>query len=175
MSPLEKEMSLLSTEELLIRLDSGALDPVRSAIARRILYERRNESALERKDKLFSYIKALAGVVAVFVFVSQFDGAGDHSVTSVSESSTQSLDYPSTSTIASDESEVENSNLESASDGDHECVVMNVSRGNGPYNLECEKDGDEITIRFPNGGYVVVDENGYEASRGEQWSVQFDD
>jgi hypothetical protein len=41
---------------------------------------------------------------------------------------------------------------------------MNVSRGNGPYSLECEKDGGEITRHFPNGGYVVVDEDGYEES-----------
>lgn len=175
MSPLEKEMSLLSTEELLSKLDAGTLDPVKSAVARRILYARRDKPVLAEKGKPFPYLKALVGAVAAFIFVSQFDGAGEHSITSVPEVSTKSLGSPSTSTIASDESAVESSNLEGVGDGDHECVVMNVSQSNGPYFLECEKDGDEITIRFPNGGYVVVDESGYEASRGEQWLVQFED
>lgn len=168
-------MSLLSTEEILSKLDSGALDPVKSAIARRILHERRNEPVIKEKNRPFPYLKAIAGVVVVFVLVSQFDGSADNSVISMPESTAQNHGYPSASIAASDESSVESSNVESAGDGDHECIVTNLSRGNGPYNLECEKDGDEITIRFPNGGYVVVDESGYEASRGEQWSVQFND
>jgi hypothetical protein len=59
-------------------------------------------------------------------------------------------------------------------DGDYDCTVMNISSGLGPYTLQCEKNGDDITINFPNGGYIVVDSDGYHAVRGEQWEVELD-
>jgi len=59
-------------------------------------------------------------------------------------------------------------------DGEYVCTATNITRGNGPYTLSCEKNGDEITIRFKNGGYIMVDEDGYDAARGEHWEVELD-
>jgi hypothetical protein len=59
-------------------------------------------------------------------------------------------------------------------DGEYDCTVTNITRGTGPYSLECEKDGDDLTIRFPNGGYIVVDSDGFHAARGEQWEVELE-
>ena len=59
-------------------------------------------------------------------------------------------------------------------DGDHDCSASNITRGNGPYSLECEKDGDDVTIHFNNGGHITVDEDGYDTNTGEQWDVELD-
>jgi hypothetical protein len=64
--------------------------------------------------------------------------------------------------------------LSDREDGEFDCTVENVSRGNGPYSLTCEKDGDDITINFPNGGYITVDSDGFHSERGEQWEVEVD-
>ena len=65
-------------------------------------------------------------------------------------------------------------NAPDRADGEYDCTVTNITRGTGPYSLECEKDGDDLTIRFPNGGYIVVDSDGYHAARGEQWEVELE-
>jgi len=65
--------------------------------------------------------------------------------------------------------------MEEKDDGEYECTATNLSTGNGPYSLTCEKDGDEVIIRFPNGGYITVDEDGYHARRGEQWEIELEE
>lgn len=59
-------------------------------------------------------------------------------------------------------------------DGDYDCSASNITRGNGPYSLGCEKDGDDVTIHFNNGGHITVDEDGYDTNTGEQWDVELD-
>lgn len=58
--------------------------------------------------------------------------------------------------------------------GEFDCTVFNITTGNGPYTLMCDRDGDEITINFPNGGYIIVDEDGYHARTGHFWEVEID-
>ena len=57
-------------------------------------------------------------------------------------------------------------------DGEYDCIVFNTSTGNGPYTLSCEKDSGTIIINFPNGGYIVVDEDGFHSRTGHQWDVE---
>lgn len=57
-------------------------------------------------------------------------------------------------------------------DGYHDCDVSNTTRGYGSYSLECEKNGDEVTINFNNGGHVTVDSDGYDFNTGDQWDVE---
>ena len=66
---------------------------------------------------------------------------------------------------------IDNSDKE---DGEHDCTATNTTKGNGPYTLTCEKEGDEITIHFPNGGFIVVHENGYHPETGDNWDVELD-
>ncbi len=62
--------------------------------------------------------------------------------------------------------------LEDLEDGEFDCLVTNVTRNEGPYTLQCEKDSDEITIHFPNGGYIVTDLDGLHAETGELWQIE---
>lgn len=57
-------------------------------------------------------------------------------------------------------------------DGEYDCTVFNTSTGNGPYTLSCEKDSGTIIINFPNGGYIVVDEDGFHPPTGNHWDVE---
>lgn len=57
-------------------------------------------------------------------------------------------------------------------DGEYDCTAFNTSTGNGPYTLYCEKDGGNITINFPNGGFIVVDEDGFHPRTGHQWDIE---
>jgi hypothetical protein len=57
-------------------------------------------------------------------------------------------------------------------DGSHDCEVMNTTRGNGPYTLECEKSGDDITIHFNNGGYITLDMDSQESADGSTWELE---
>lgn len=59
-------------------------------------------------------------------------------------------------------------------DGDYDCTATNISRGNGPYSLGCEKDGGDVTIHFNNGGHITVDEDGYDSNTGEHWDVELE-
>lgn len=65
-------------------------------------------------------------------------------------------------------------NLEEKSNGDYSCTAYNLSTGNGPYQLQCEKDNDEIIIHFPNGGYIVTDEDGFHFETGDIWDIDLE-
>ena len=65
-------------------------------------------------------------------------------------------------------------NLIDLDDGEFECIVKNETRSEGPYTLTCEKESDEITIHFQDGGFIVTDTNGFYASSGDQWSIEVD-
>jgi hypothetical protein len=67
---------------------------------------------------------------------------------------------------------ITSNNLENLDDGDFDCAVTNITRGNGPYNLDCEKYGDEITIHFRNGGFIITDLDGFHAENGEYWEIE---
>jgi hypothetical protein len=69
------------------------------------------------------------------------------------------------------ESSIEFDNQAQA-DGSYDCDVTNSTRGNGPYSLGCDKEGDEVTIHFDNGGHVTVDSDGYDYNTGETWDVE---
>jgi hypothetical protein len=66
-------------------------------------------------------------------------------------------------------SDEEDSNEE---EGEYDCTVFNTTTGNGPYTLLCEKNYGSIRINFPNGGYIVVDEDGNHTRTGHQWDVE---
>lgn len=57
-------------------------------------------------------------------------------------------------------------------DGDFDCTATNLSSGNDPYSLNCEKDGDDIIINFPNGGHITVDEDGFHSETGDNWDIE---
>lgn len=72
-------------------------------------------------------------------------------------------------------------------DGTYSCTVSNVSRGNGPYSLECEKSGSEVVIHFPSGGYLSVDIDtesvpqegtvrfeGTDQKKGDAWEIEIE-
>ncbi len=59
-------------------------------------------------------------------------------------------------------------------DGQYDCAVSNLTTGDGPYPLQCDKEGDEITIWLPDGDHLVVDERGYHAMLREHWAVRLD-
>ena len=67
---------------------------------------------------------------------------------------------------------VASNDLGNLDDGDFDCAVTNITRSNGPYNLDCEKDGDEITIHFRNGGFIITDLDGFHAENGEYWQIE---
>ena len=56
--------------------------------------------------------------------------------------------------------------------GDFDCTVTNLTSGNGPYSLECEHDGEDTIIHFPNGGSITVDENGFHGDTGDTWEIE---
>ncbi|MDB5096840.1 MAG: hypothetical protein JWM80_1261 [Cyanobacteria bacterium RYN_339] len=55
-------------------------------------------------------------------------------------------------------------------DGSYMATVENTSTGNGPYELEVEKSGDEVTINFSNGGFIVTDVNSQDFD-GSSWQL----
>jgi hypothetical protein len=57
-------------------------------------------------------------------------------------------------------------------DGDFDCTASNLTSGNGAYSLDCEKDGDDIIINFPDGGHITVDEDGFHSETGDTWDIQ---
>jgi hypothetical protein len=116
---------------------------------------------------------ALAAVLwAVF-------GDSDKPVSSSGHSSPSYTHSPAvvrwTDSSATEDDDDDDESGEDKEDGEYDCTVANVSRGNGPYSLSCEKDGDEIKIRFPNGGHITVDEDGFHPERGDHWEVELDD
>ena len=94
------------------------------------------------------------------------------------------LEYePSTfSALPNDNSEVDTG--DQLEDGSYDCVVRNTDRSNGPYDLSCDKNGDEIIVTFPNGGYRTIsvgepehDGNqftfeGSDDTRSESWEIE---
>lgn len=78
--------------------------------------------------------------------------------------------FSSTYESIEDENEIENEN--SLPQGLSDCSAYNTSNGNGPYTLDCERDGDEIRLNFPNGGYIDLDQDGYDPQTGEQWEIE---
>ena len=56
-------------------------------------------------------------------------------------------------------------------DGSYECEASNTTQGNGPYNLECEKIGNELTIHFSNGGYIVNDIDSINSNGEKSWTL----
>ena len=107
------------------------------------------------KNKLKIYISILTTIILT--------GCGSD----YSESSDSS--YPNNSIELSEESSDDDQQRQN---GSYDCDVTNTSRGNGPYALDCDKDGDEVTINFNNGGSVTIDSDGYDSSTGEQWDVE---
>jgi hypothetical protein len=55
-----------------------------------------------------------------------------------------------------------------------DCTVLNTTTGHGPYSLTCEIDGDDVKIIFPNGGFIIVDLDGYHDRTGDYWDVELD-
>ena len=104
-------------------------------------------------------------------------------LSSCGNSSTNSYENASSYDSTSDNDEDDEDDEEEATyasgqgvtpDGDYDCSASNITRGNGPYSLGCEKDGDDVTIHFNNGGHITVDEDGYDTNTGEQWDVELD-
>jgi len=68
-------------------------------------------------------------------------------------------------------------------DGTYPCDALNLTRGNGPYALDCDKWGSLLTIYFNNGGYLEIDTysqttdgfswyiSGTAVSDGEEWEI----
>jgi len=56
--------------------------------------------------------------------------------------------------------------------GDFDCSATNLTSGNGAYSLDCEQDGDDIIINFPNGGHITVDEDGFHSETGDIWEIE---
>ena len=71
-------------------------------------------------------------------------------------------------------------------DEKYECEGRNVTRSEGPYSLECEKAGKELTLRFEEGGYLVTDITSSKvvsdtwtiesthSEDGEDWEIEID-
>lgn len=71
-------------------------------------------------------------------------------------------------------------------DGTYDAEVQNITQANGPYVLEVEKDGSDVTIHFANGGYIVtyIDSQGESVgtwlletthlSAGDSWEISID-
>jgi hypothetical protein len=57
-------------------------------------------------------------------------------------------------------------------DGSYSCEASNSTSGNGPYALDCEKSGDTITLRFPNGGHIDLDIESQESADGKTWEIE---
>ena len=82
----------------------------------------------------------------------------------------QSLSDDEKTNLGDMESQIE-IDTQTQADGSYDCDVTNTTRGNGPYSLGCDKDGDEVTIHFDNGGHVTVDSDGYDYNTGEVCDV----
>ena len=60
-------------------------------------------------------------------------------------------------------------------DGSYSCDAYNSTRGNGPYVLDCDKSGDNVTIHFPNGGYLDLDIESQDSTDGSSWEIEATD
>lgn len=80
-------------------------------------------------------------------------------------------DYPR-STYNEDSSSSEDDENRKDLTGDFDCTATNLTSGNGPYSLDCESDGDDIIINFPNGGHITVDEDGFHSETGDIWDIE---
>ncbi len=56
--------------------------------------------------------------------------------------------------------------------GSYLCEAENMTQGNGPYSLECDKVGRKITIRFPNGVHIITDIYSEEADENMTWKIE---
>lgn len=56
-------------------------------------------------------------------------------------------------------------------DGSYSCEATNITRGNGPYTLDCEKSDDTITLHFLNGGHIDLDIDSQESSGDGSWEI----
>jgi hypothetical protein len=74
-----------------------------------------------------------------------------------------SYTYPTESANSEQDNELE--------DGLHDCEAENITRSNGPYSLECEKLGMELTIHFNNGGYITNDINSQNKVGDHAWEI----
>lgn len=110
------------------------------------------------------YFPIGALILGIFVGCEQSASSEPSYSSSTSFSSSQSASIRKRAGALTDISDID--------DGEFDCTVSNATTGNGPYSLLCEKDGDEITIHFPNGGFLVVDEDGYHARTGTYWEVE---
>ena len=57
-------------------------------------------------------------------------------------------------------------------DGFYSCDALNATRSNGPYPLDCDKSGSNITIHFNNGGYVDIDLYSQQSVDGLSWLLE---
>lgn len=81
---------------------------------------------------------------------------------------------PSYDSYSAEDYSEDATNEQAKPDGDYDCTATNISRGNGPYTLDCEKDGGDVTIHFNNGGHITVDEDGYDSNSVENWDVELE-
>lgn len=56
-------------------------------------------------------------------------------------------------------------------DGSYSATVENTTQSHGPYDLEVEVSGSEVTVHFPNGGYIVTDIDHQEWD-GSEWILE---
>ena len=56
--------------------------------------------------------------------------------------------------------------------GSYLCEAENMTQGNGPYSLRCDKVGHKMTIRFPSGVHIVTDIHSEEADENMTWKIE---
>ena len=101
-------------------------------------------------------------LIVLMVLVQMISGCGEQDRSStenysaIDSKSVEKSKVASASIYAAQSQSFTNANIsndiEDLEDGEFDCIVTNVTRNEGPYTLQCEKDSDEITIHFPNGG-----------------------
>lgn len=84
---------------------------------------------------------------------------------------TNSNHYSQSSSESSGMSYADNSEERELPDGSYSCEATNTTNGYGPYTIDCEKNGDEITVNFPNGGYIVTDIDSIESDGSGNWAA----
>lgn len=136
-------------------------------------------------------VALVTGLAAAFMGACAADDSPLSDVPSVSTEAPEASDgLANESPASSDDPSITTESFEASDeldDGSYSCEAGNDTRGNGPYDLECDKYGDVITLAFPNGGHidldidsqVRVDEDTWEfetthSESGDSWTVTID-
>ena len=124
----------------------------------------------------------IARMLVLSAFIIAISGCGDQDRSKASDSSTRESQpfqssyepapYSPAHQRSSDTNEYTSNDLTDVEDGEFDCTVTNITRNDGPYTLMCERDSDQITIHFPNGGYIFTDLEGLHSPTGEQWEIE---